>query len=182
MKRALILPAIAVGLMLWACDNPPTEPDLELPAVASEVTILAGPVTGTFTLRVGHAESGPCPGTLATFVDPDWAINPSVATRYCVRLDIAGYPAGATKKGEVITQYCISKSTGNHVSKAECANKTASWKTYSKLTVGVSNLAAIANNSIDIDSAEGWRLIFRGKGCGIKNATFGPFDVIRPVG
>jgi len=27
MKRALILPALAVGFLIWACDGPPTEPD-----------------------------------------------------------------------------------------------------------------------------------------------------------
>jgi hypothetical protein len=179
MKLRLAL--LAVPFLALACSDSEQATLLDPPAISADVTTEAAPVAGTFTLEVGRL-SGPCafpPNELAAFNDPDWTLLSS-STIYCIVLDIEGFPG--SKKGVVVYQQCISKSTGNHVSRTECANKTGAWKTFGKpKTVNPAGITAITTG-IDAGTAEGWRLKYRAKGAGVKNRTVGPLDVIRPAG
>ena len=172
MKSRLAL--LAVPFLALACSEAEQATLLEPPAISADVTIEAAPVLGTFTLTV-FAQTNPCSGTVAVFNDPDWTI-PAASPGGCIFLQISGY--SGSKRGTIVKQQCISKSTGNQVSRSECANKTGAWKTVSKIPVN--NLGRFASQqSVSVCSAEGVRLIFRGMGSGIKNRTIGPFDVIR---
>ena len=58
-------------------------------------------------------QTNPCPGTLAVNSPaPDWTLLTTL-TGYCMHLDIDGYPG--SKRGVVVYQQCLSKSTGTHM-------------------------------------------------------------------
>ena len=176
MKLRLAL--LALPFLGLACTDAEQATLLEPPAISADVTIQAAPVVGTFTLTV-FVQPNPCSGTPATFADPDWTL-PSSSAGGCILLYIDGYPAGSTKRGVVVHQQCISKSTGNHVSRSECANKTGGWKTLVKKVPNPAGVTGTQAASASGDT-EGWRLKFQAKGSGIKNMTIGPFDIINPA-
>jgi len=176
MKIQLAL--LAVPFLALACTDAEQATLLEPPAISADVTIEAAPVPGQFTVEVRDPGAG-CSGALANANTPsagDWTLNTTTGA-ICVRLLVkkGGVNHGG---GTLIWQRCRFKSTRGWAPKSACADKTGRFVTSTKRPV----LAGAGASSFTLGAGitNGFRLKYRGQGSGLKNATIGPFDVIRP--